>query len=62
MNTIGFYFQNTQNKTFDNPTMPGYSLKNWPEELGLSKEQKNLDAEIKSVAQKGKNWLTFYVS
>ena len=31
-----FLLQNTQNKTFENPTIPRYSLKNWPEELGLS--------------------------
>jgi len=36
MNTTDFYFQNTKNKTFENPTIPPYSLKNWPEELGLS--------------------------
>ena len=33
--TIDFSFQNTQIKTFENPAIPRYSLKNWPEELGL---------------------------
>ena len=36
MNTIDFSFQNTQNKTFENATIPWYSLKNWPEKLGFS--------------------------
>ena len=36
MNTIDFSFQNNQNKTFENPTIPRYSLKTQPEELGLS--------------------------
>ena len=37
MNTIDFSFQNNQNKTFENPTIPRYSLKNQPEELGFSR-------------------------
>ena len=36
MTTIEFSFQNIQNKTFENPTIPRYSLKFWPEELGFS--------------------------
>ena len=36
MNTIDFSFQNNQNKAFEDPTIPRYSLKNQPEELGFS--------------------------
>ena len=36
VNNIDFSFQNTQNKTFENPSIPRYSLKTWPEELGYT--------------------------
>ena len=36
MNITNFPFQNTRNNTFENPAIPQYSLKNRPDELGLS--------------------------
>ena len=51
MNAIDFSSQNTQNRAFENPTIPRYSLKNWPEELGLTLICINKIFDVKMLRQ-----------
>jgi len=55
MNIIDFSFQITQNKTFENPTIPRYCLKNWPEELGFCIRLWMF--ELQKVLDSGSSWL-----